>query len=222
MTKFINENPNNLDSLSTIDKQKGILLDSLNISLNKWYLRLHWQKTKAQKAGFWHKLKKHQETLDLDLSCLLFNDKQEILERVWFKNVRDKAEAVRYQGDELIGDRILKDHEEKIEPKYESMSIALPQVSAEIYQLVLVLSSYTGHDLNLVKQGNCSLIDDEGNDIFNINLTKINENTSALWLTTLTRHHNQWYFKEEMQPLNHYKQLDFEIEISTQLKNLSQ
>lgn len=220
---FINETLGNTYFLNNYHNENyGILLENLNISLDKWYVRLHWQKTKAQKSGFWHKLKKHQTTLDLDLSCLLYNNLGEIIERVWFKNVRDKSEAIRYQGDELIGDRTLKNNEEKIEPKYENIAISLPNIPLHITQIVFVLSSYTGHDLNLVTQGNCSIIDDEGNDILNLNLTKINDNTPAIWLATLTRHNHQWYFKEELKELISYRQIDFEVEISKQLTVLTQ
>lgn len=221
---FINETSHNHEYLlnNNLFANKGVLLEELNISLKKWQFRLHWQKTKAQKAGFWHKLKKHQQTLDLDLSCLLCDDKGNIVERVWFKNVRDKTESIRYQGDELIGDRALKDSKEKIEPKYENITLSLPDIPPHITQVVFVLSSYTGHDLNLVKQGDCSLIDDEGNDIFNITLSKIQDNTPALWLATLTRYDNHWYFLEKLTTLSQYRQADFEVEISNQLKQSTQ
>lgn len=200
----------------------AILLENLNISLKQWHFRLHWQKTKAQKAGLWHKIRKTQQTMDLDLSCILYDNKGEVLESVWFKNVRDKAEAIRYQGDELIGDRPLhKDKNtlsEKIEPKYENIALYPPLLSPEVAYVVFVLSSYTGHDLNLVKQGDCSLIDDEGNDILNISLPKL-ANAPAIWLATLTRYENQWYFEEKLQNLTQYRQDGFVVEIMNDLKN---
>lgn len=220
---FINETSLNSEDFLNNDilLSKGFLLEELNISLKKWQFKLTWQTTKAQKAGIWHKIKKHQQTLDLDLSCLLYDDKAEIVERVWFKNVRDTAESIRYGGDELTGNKIVENHEKKIEQNHENITIFLPKIPQNITQVVFVLSSYTGHDLNLAQQGECSLIDDEGNDILNIKLSRLQDNAPAIWIATLTRHMNQWYFKEKLKILENYQQDHFEVAISKQLITLT-
>ena len=85
----------------------GVLIDELAVSLKQWQFSLHWQQTRVPKSGLINRLKKRTQLMDLDLSCLLCNRYGEVVERVWFKNVRDQAESVRYQGDELLGDRAL-------------------------------------------------------------------------------------------------------------------
>nr|WP_315042272.1 TerD family protein [uncultured Moraxella sp.] len=205
----------------------GVLIDELAVSLKQWQFSLHWQQTRVPKSGLINRLKKRTQLMDLDLSCLLCNRYGEVVERVWFKNVRDQAESVRYQGDELLGDRALHvqkknmlektDVEQKIEPKYENINLYLSNIPPHIYQIMLVISSYTGDDLNLVAQGECHLSDDEGNVISQISLPKLPENVPAVWLATLTRSANSWSLVKNKQHLKKHQQFEFEKEISSQI-----
>lgn len=205
----------------------GVLIDELAVSLKQWQFSLHWQQTRVPKSGLINRLKKRTQLMDLDLSCLLCNRYGEVVERVWFKNVRDQAESVRYQGDELLGDRALHvqkknmlektDVEQKIEPKYENINLYLSNIPPHIYQIMLVISSYTGDDLNLVAKGECHLSDDEGNVISQISLPKLPENVPAVWLATLTRSANSWSLVENKQHLKKHQQFEFEKEISSQI-----
>ncbi|ELA08334.1 hypothetical protein MOMA_07221 [Moraxella macacae 0408225] len=194
--------------------QAGIAVESLEVSLKQWRFGVHWQKTKVLKSGLINQLKKRKQSMDLDLACLLCNRYGEVIERVWFKNVRDQAESVRYQGDELIGND---DKPVLTEEKQENLGLFLFRIPPHIYQVVLVLSSYTGHALNQVQQGECTLSDDEGNVILKLNLPKIKEPIPAIWLATISRSADSWRLIEQVQGLKSYRQADFEQEISEQL-----
>lgn len=211
-----------IDNQEDLTKQIGVAVESLDVSLKQWQFSVHWQKTKVLKSGLINRLKKREQSMDLDLSCLLCNRYGEVVERVWFKNVRDQAEAIRYQGDELIGDRVLhtkqsNDEPEHIAEKRESIALFLARIPPHIYQVALVLSSYTGHELKQVQQGECLLSDDEGNIILKLNLPKLQAEVPAIWVATISRSANSWRLVEQVQGLKSYQQADFEKEISEQL-----
>ena len=53
--------------------------------------------------GLFKRFKKHQGAIDIDLACVLYDEHCTISDIVWFKQLRDKAESVKHQGDTLNG-----------------------------------------------------------------------------------------------------------------------
>ena len=95
------------DQLEDDKTASGIAVEYMDVVLKQWYFTVQWQQTQIPKAGLYNKFKKRTQAMDLDLSCLLCNRYGEVIETVWFKNVRDKAQSVRHQGDELLGKKPL-------------------------------------------------------------------------------------------------------------------
>lgn len=211
---------------------QGVAIDSMNVATKQWFLTLNWHRTTVIKQGFWQKLKKQRQEMDLELSCLLCDRYGQVVERVWFKNVRDQAESIRHQGDELFGAKLInvENQQNSLYPEnavfsdtydqqmnQERIVMYLARIPQHIVHVVLILSSYTGHALSLAEQGHCQLMDDEGNVIFDVYVANLPNDCSSLWLATLTRFDNSWQFQQMNQPLTHHHLQTFEKQVSEEI-----
>ncbi len=202
------------DRLEDDNNATGHMIEHLGVATKQWHLTLNWQRTNVPKSGFINKLKNRTEVLDLDLTCLLCNRYGEVLEQVWFKNMRDQSESVRHHGDELLGTR--PELPDNIDPSGDSeaqtalhdrqanqehISFYLGRIPTHIFHVVMLVSSYQGAALADAQQGLCQLTDDEGNVINEVNLATLPKDCAALWLATLTRSGDSWRYNADMSPL---------------------
>lgn len=209
---------------------RGQPIEHIGVTLKQWLLTVAWQRTHIRQSKFFG-LKHTTQTVDLDLSCLLCNRYGEVIERVWFKNVRDHTEAVRYLGDELLGDAppsdpqpddtLKADERKNLIPDHgshqERMAILLPRIAPAVFQLVFVVSSYGDYGLAQAHSGRCQLADDEGNEISSVDLTRLPTECRALWLATLSRSADSWRFRQENLPLKISKKVSLEHAVSEHL-----
>ena len=219
------------DQLEDDKTASGIAVEHMDVVLKQWYFTVQWQHTKMPKAGLYNKFKKRTQAMDLDLSCLLCNRYGEVIETVWFKNVRDKAQSVRHQGDELLGKKpfsAIDDRQEDpdnnqstkvndVNLNQESMVLFLSKLPPQVFHVVMIVSSYHGYALSKAKQASCQLSDDEGNVISELAFTKLPTDTKALWFASLTRSADSWRYNNEQQPLDNNKMALIEKEVSKKL-----
>ncbi|ONG40671.1 hypothetical protein BKE17_01220 [Enhydrobacter sp. H5] len=219
------------DQLEDDKTASGIAVEHMDVVLKQWYFTVQWQHTKMPKSGLYNKFKKRTQAMDLDLSCLLCNRYGEVIETVWFKNVRDKAQSVRHQGDELLGKKpfsAIDDRQEDpdnnqstkvndVNLNQESMVLFLSKLPPQVFHVVMIVSSYHGYALSKAKQASCQLSDDEGNVISELAFTKLPADTKALWFASLTRSADSWRYNNEQQPLDNNKMALIEKEVSKKL-----
>lgn len=219
------------DQLEDDKTATGIAIEHMDVVLKQWYFTVQWQQTQMPKSGLYNKFKKRTQAMDLDLSCLLCNRYGEVIETVWFKNVRDKAQSVRHQGDELLGKKPFSAIDDRKEDPYnnqstkvndanlnqESMVLFLSKLPPQVFHVVMIVSSYHGYALSKAKQASCQLSDDEGNVISELAFTKLPTDTKALWFASLTRSADSWRYNTEHQPLDNNKMGLIEKEVSEKL-----
>ena len=219
------------DQLEDDKTATGIAIEHMDVVLKQWYFSVQWQHTQMPKAGLYNKFKKRTQAMDIDLSCLLCNRYGEVIETVWFKNVRDKAQSVRHQGDELLGKKPLGAIDDRQEDadnnqstkvndanlNQESMVLFLSKLPPQVFHVVMIVSSYHGYALSKAKQASCQLSDDEGNVISELAFTKLPTDTKALWFASLTRSADSWRYNTEHQPLDNNKMALIEKEVSEKL-----
>lgn len=219
------------DQLEDDKTASGIAIEHMDVVLKQWYFTVQWQQTQMPKAGLYNKFKKRTQAIDIDLSCLLCNRYGEVIETVWFKNVRDKAQSVRHQGDELLGKKpfsAIDDRKEDpdnnqstqvndVNLNQESMVLFLSKLPPQVFHVVMIVSSYHGYALSKAKQASCQLSDDEGNVISELAFTKLPADTKALWFASLTRSADSWRYNNEQQPLDNNKMALIEKEVSKKL-----
>ena len=219
------------DQLEDDKTASGIAVEHMDVVLKQWYFTVQWQKTQMPKSGLYNKFKKRTQAMDIDLSCLLCNRYGEVIETVWFKNVRDKAQSVRHQGDELLGKKpfsAIDDRKEDADNNQstkvndanlnqESMVLFLSKLPPQVFHVVMIVSSYHGYALSKAKEASCQLSDDEGNVISELAFTKLATDTKALWFASLTRSADSWRYNTEHQPLDNNKMALMEKEVSEKL-----
>ena len=219
------------DQLEDDKTATGIAVEHMDVVLKQWYFTVQWQQTQMPKAGLYNKFKKRTQAMDLDLSCLLCNRYGEVIETVWFKNARDKAQSVRHQGDELLGKKPFSAIDDRKEDpdnnqgtkvndanlNQESMVLFLSKLPPQVFHVVMIVSSYHGYALSKAKQASCQLSDDEGNVMSELALAKLPTDTKALWFASLTRSADSWRYNTEHQPLDNNKMALMEKEVSEKL-----
>ncbi|MDQ0107789.1 tellurium resistance protein TerZ [Chitinophaga terrae (ex Kim and Jung 2007)] len=90
-------------------------------------------------------LGKTKEAVDLDGSCALFNEQKQLLEVVYFGNLRSKDSAVIHSGDDLTGDMNGNDGLDN-----EVITLDFSRLNSNINYVAFVLNSFRGHDFGTI------------------------------------------------------------------------
>lgn len=175
-------------------------LSALGLRLEALHYGLNFKATEATLPGLMNKIRKNQGEMDLDISCMLYDAKSNLLDTVWFKELRDSSETVRHQGDSLNGkDRGKQaEYEGSVDP--EQIVIRLASVPSHVAHIALVLSSYYGQPIRSIEAGSLHLSDDEGNVAFNVDLTTLPPDCNALWVAHLRREIDDWHLTVQNLP----------------------
>jgi tellurium resistance protein TerZ len=88
--------------------------------------------------------KKH-EAVDLDASCATFDDKNNILEVVYFRNLVSSNNSIKHSGDDLTGDIGGDDGLDN-----EVITVDLPKLDTNVSKIAFVLNSFRGHDFKTI------------------------------------------------------------------------
>jgi len=90
------------------------------------------------------------KNIDLDASAVCLDKSLNLMDQVWFKQLRSVDGAIRHHGDEREGDELGDD---------EKMDIELDKVSDMIHYIGFVINSYSGQELDDVQKASCHLFD---------------------------------------------------------------
>lgn len=183
---------------NTITKHNDILLSDEQHAL-PLYFTLDYQRTFVKKSGLLNHIKKTSVALDIDLNAFLYDDNGQLLEMVWYKNLRDASQSIRHHGDELLGKKklITTDPASQMDAaqradELESIELQLQQLPANIHHIALVANTFSHTPLNAVSQGSISLQDNRGRALQHIDLTSISHKAHVLWVATLYRQGFDW------------------------------
>jgi tellurium resistance protein TerZ len=92
-----------------------------------------------------------KQDIDLDASALLFDASGQLVDSVWFQQLRSKDGSVQHTGDNLTGAG---------EGDDESILVDLTAVPAAVKTLVFVVNSFTGQDFRQIENAYCRLVDE--------------------------------------------------------------
>lgn len=177
-------------------------LKGLGIDAGTLFFALNYDFTKIESKDLLKRFKKNKEAIDIDLACVLYDTHCTIHDIVWFKQLRDRAESVKHQGDSLNG----KDRGEQamyLAPlDQEQIRLSLEKVPLNITHIALIANSYHGHPFSRVKKGEIHLSDDEGNRCFEVNLKQIPRDCTTLWVAHLRREIEDWHLTLHNLPLS--------------------
>jgi len=88
--------------------------------------------------------------IDLDASAVCLDAKFNLVDLIYFKNLRSADGAIHHSGDEREGDELGDD---------EKIIVALNAVNPNVEHIVFVINSYTEQELDDVAMASCHLFD---------------------------------------------------------------
>ncbi|MBF0189738.1 MAG: TerD family protein [Magnetococcales bacterium] len=94
------------------------------------------------------------DTIDLDASCILFDQKGKIFDAVWFEQLSSRDGSIQHTGDNVTGAG---------EGDDEQIVVDLTRVPQSIQTLIFVVNSFSGQDFDRVSNAHCRLIDADNN-----------------------------------------------------------
>lgn len=123
------------------------------------------------------------QEVDLDASCLLFDENRSLVDTVWFRQLRSKDSSIQHTGDNRTGDGDGDD---------EQIIVNLTAVPPTVKSLVFTVNSFTGQNFSQVKNAYCRLVDKStGKEVAKYDLS-VQGTHSAQIMAKLYRHNGEW------------------------------
>lgn len=166
-----------------INLQKGqkISLDKeAGVKLTKITMGLAWDPVKSK--GIFGFGSKTQE-VDLDASCILFDDQNRQADAAWFRQLKSRDGSIVHNGDNRTGAGDGDD---------EQISVDLTRVPANIKSLVFTVNSFTGQNFSQVENATCRIINASNNqEVARFNLSTLGAHNAQI-MAKLYRHGDEW------------------------------
>jgi tellurium resistance protein TerZ len=86
-----------------------------------------------------------KEAVDLDASCILYDDNKKLIDVIYFGNLRSKDQAVKHSGDDLTGDMAGNDGLDN-----EVITLDFGKLSPTVSYVAFVLNSFRGQDFGTI------------------------------------------------------------------------
>lgn len=119
----------------SLEKSNGSKLQSICVGINWGAIE------KKGMFGFG----KTKEAVDLDGSCVLYNESKQLTEVIYFGNLASKDGSVKHSGDDLTGDMGGDDGLDN-----EIITLDFSGLDASVSYVAFVLNSFRGHDFGTI------------------------------------------------------------------------
>ena len=121
--------------------------------------------------------------IDLDASCLVFDENKNLVDIVYFGQLGSKDGSIKHTGDNLTGEGDGDDEE---------IIVNLNKVPASVKTLIFTVNSYRGQTFAQVENAFCRLVDKSNNEeIARYNLSAQGNHT-AMIMAKVYRHNGEW------------------------------
>ena len=165
-------------SVNLTKGQKISLEKEAGGALTKVIMGLGWDPVK--KKGFFGT---KTTEVDLDASCLMFDEGGQLLDVIWFRQLKSKDGSIVHTGDNRTGDGDGDD---------EQIIVDLSRIPANVKSLIFTVNSFTGQDFSEVDNATCRMVNAANNrEIAKFNLTTLG-NHSAQSMVKVYRHSGEW------------------------------
>ena len=123
------------------------------------------------------------QEVDLDASCVMFDEQGNQTDVVWFRQLKSKDGSIIHTGDNRTGEGDGDD---------EQIIVNLTTVPANVKSLVFTVNSFTGQNFSQVDNATCRIINASNNqEVARFNLTTLGNHNSQI-MAKLYRHNNEW------------------------------
>lgn len=167
--------------ISLVKGQKISLEKSDGSSLSKIFLGAGWDV--AKKGGLFGMFGGGDSSIDLDASAILFDENNNVVDNVWFAQLKSRDGSIQHSGDNRTGDGDGDD---------EAIHVDLMKVPSQVKSIVFTISSFRGQTFAKVENAYCRLMDATSNtEIAKYNLSAKGDFT-ALIIAKVYRHNGAW------------------------------
>ena len=123
-------------------------------------------------------------SIDLDASCVMFDDQNRVLDTVWFRQLQSLDGSIRHSGDNRTGDG---DGDDEV------IHVDLTRVQATVKSLVFTVNSFTGQTFEKVANASCRLVDNTNRgEVAKLNLSDVKGAHTAVIMAKVYRHNGAW------------------------------
>jgi tellurium resistance protein TerZ len=149
-------------------------------TLTKIIMGLGWD---AKKTGGFFGFGKSEQSIDLDASCVLFDEAKQPLDAVWFRQLASNDGSITHTGDNRTGDGDGDD---------EQIVVDLTRVPAGVKSLIFVVNSFTGQSFAQIENAFCRVVNSANNkELARYNLS-CNGTHTAMIMAKVYRHNGEW------------------------------
>lgn len=129
--------------------------------------------------------------IDLDASCLMYDDARQLVETVWFRQLNSADGSVTHSGDNRTGEGDGDD---------ETISVDLGRLPTRVTALVFIVNSFRGQTFNEVENAACRLLDEKsGTEIARFDLKEKGAHTGVV-MAVLSRDGETWSMRAVGKP----------------------
>ncbi|MBF0572646.1 MAG: TerD family protein [Desulfamplus sp.] len=167
-------------AISLVKGQKISLEKEAGTGLTKVIMGLGWDaKKKKGLFGFGSK----DQSIDLDASCVIFDENKNMIDTVWFRQLKSKDGSIIHTGDNRTGDG---------EGDDEQIIVDLTKVPAQVKTLMFIVNSFTGQNFGEIENAFTRIVNHANNkEIARYNLS-CNGNHTAMLMAKVYKHNNEW------------------------------
>ncbi len=123
------------------------------------------------------------DSIDLDASCVLFDDNNKVVDTVWFRQLKSRDGSIVHTGDNRTGDGDGDD---------EQIIVSLDKIPANVKSLVFTVCSFTGQTFESIENAFCRLVDSSNNnEVARYTLSAQGSHTAQI-MAKVYRHNGEW------------------------------
>ena len=166
----------------SLQKGQKISLDKeAGVKLTKIIMGLGWDAVKSK--GFLGFGGGKFVDIDLDASCILFDDQGNQVDAVWFRQLKSHDGSVLHTGDNRTGDGDGDD---------EQIVVDLTRVSANVSSLIFTVNSFTGQNFSQIENATCRIVNASNNqEVARFNLSTLGLHNAQI-MAKLYRNNGEW------------------------------
>ena len=167
-------------SINLTKGQKISLTKSAGGALTQVVMGLGWDCVKSKGLfGFGGS----SEQIDLDASCIMFDQQGSPTDVVWFRQLKSKDGSILHTGDNRTGEGDGDD---------EQIVVDLTRIPENVKSLVFTVNSFTGQNFSKVENATCRIFNKSNNvEIARYNLSTLGSHTAQI-MAKVYRHDGEW------------------------------
>ena len=167
-------------ALNLAKGQKISLEKEAGTTLSKVVMGLGWD---ARKTGGFLGIGGSSQDIDLDASCVLFDEQKNMVDAVYFRQLRSKDGSIQHSGDNRTGAGDGDD---------EQIMVDLTAVPANIKSLMFTVNCFTNVNFSQIENAFCRIFDkSSGKEIAKYNLSVSGSHTAQI-MAKVYRHNGEW------------------------------